>query len=632
MAYEEYYGRSGITDPKVVAMLRRRKMAEDLMKTGSDTSPAATPLVGLSRVLQGLVGGYTAGMADKDASDASAASDAERQAAMAQAQALIDGAGGGGTMPAMVEPTAQPAQQPTAGTNAPPPEWMPYYEEASKETGIPVETLIAKSAVESNFRPDAVSPTGATGVTQTLASTARDPGYGVAPVDPATLKNPRDSIMFGARYLAGRAKALGVTDWNNPTQRRVAFNAYSGADTPQGDKGYADKIEARLAGGAPSAAPQAGAPPQQSGIAYAQRLLGQANKFLMSPDPVIRRQAEPLKLAAEFAMKQAEQEQRRAADVPPTIQMQDPDGKGIGIYERTPNGVGRRIGAAPRQPGESGGPFAGTGMDQQAANILLQVGPAIANGTATPEQQNQYALAYQHVEQGKVSMIPDPTDPSGQRQVMARIPGAVPPQFPRPGGGQPAPAPDQAGGQPQAAPGAPVPIPGTTKPGPPLTEAQGRIATFADRIAATLPIIEANQSAGLSYPQNALRNIPVVGNALISNEMQQLDQAQRNFINAVLRRESGAVISPEEFDNAKKQYFPVPGDKPDVLEQKKKNRQDVLEGFAREGGPTYKIPEQKKEAPALPPQAAANLKEGQQTTFGNGQVWTLQGGNPVRVK
>ena len=620
MAYEEYYGRSGITDPKTIAMLRRRKMAEDLMKTGSDTSPAATPLVGLSRVLQGLVGGYTAGMADKDASDASAASDAERQAAMAQAQALIDGAGGGGggTMPAMVQPQT-PSAAPTGG----------------------ILDRIHAAESGGSMQPGIVGDGGAAGGPMQVHAAAladvnkmwgTNYSHEQLSADPALGKKVGDAYFNMLLPQFGGDERKTAAAYNAGLGRVKAAIAAHG---PEWEKGIPDRTRNEYLPkvfGASSAAPQAGAPPQQSGIAYAQRLLGQANKFLMSPDPVIRRQAEPLKLAAEFAMKQAEQEQRRAADVPPTIQMQDPDGKGIGIYERTPNGVGRRIGAAPRQPGESGGPFAGTGMDQQAANILLQVGPAIANGTATPEQQNQYALAYQHVEQGKVSMIPDPTDPSGQRQVMARIPGAVPPQFPRPGGGQPAPAPDQAGGQPQAAPGAPVPIPGTTKPGPPLTEAQGRIATFADRIAATLPIIEANQSAGLSYPQNALRNIPVVGNALISNEMQQLDQAQRNFINSVLRRESGAVISPEEFDNAKKQYFPVPGDKPDVLEQKKKNRQDVLEGFAREGGPTYKIPEQKKEAPALPPQAAANLKEGQQTTFGNGQVWTLQGGNPVRVK
>jgi len=35
---------------------------------------------------------------------------------------------------------------------------------------------------------------------------------------------------------------------------------------------------------------------------------------------------------------------------------------------------------------------------------------------------------------------------------------------------------------------------------------------------------------------------------------------------------------------------------------------------------------------ALPPQALAQLKEGFHTTFGNGQVWTLQNGKPVRVK
>jgi len=34
----------------------------------------------------------------------------------------------------------------------------------------------------------------------------------------------------------------------------------------------------------------------------------------------------------------------------------------------------------------------------------------------------------------------------------------------------------------------------------------------------------------------------------------------------------------------------------------------------------------------LPPAAVSALKEGQQTTFANGQVWTLQNGKPVRVK
>jgi hypothetical protein len=37
-------------------------------------------------------------------------------------------------------------------------------------------------------------------------------------------------------------------------------------------------------------------------------------------------------------------------------------------------------------------------------------------------------------------------------------------------------------------------------------------------------------------------------------------------------------------------------------------------------------------AGALPPQALVKLQEGMHTTFGNGQVWTLQNGKPVRVQ
>jgi hypothetical protein len=39
-----------------------------------------------------------------------------------------------------------------------------------------------------------------------------------------------------------------------------------------------------------------------------------------------------------------------------------------------------------------------------------------------------------------------------------------------------------------------------------------------------------------------------------------------------------------------------------------------------------------QQAPQLPPAAMASLKEGQHTTFKNGQVWTLRGGQPVQVQ
>ncbi len=68
----------------------------------------------------------------------------------------------------------------------------------------------------------------------------------------------------------------------------------------------------------------------------------------------------------------------------------------------------------------------------------------------------------------------------------------------------------------------------------------------------------------------------IAPNFLKTSDRQQFEQAQRNFINAVLRQESWAVISDEEFDNAKKQYFPSAWDTEDTINQKRKNRETSI--------------------------------------------------------
>lgn len=115
-----------------------------------------------------------------------------------------------------------------------------------------------------------------------------------------------------------------------------------------------------------------------------------------------------------------------------------------------------------------------------------------------------------------------------------------------------------------------------------------------------------------------------VGFNINSPEFQKYDQAKRDFINATLRRESGAVISDAEFDNANKQYFPMPNNPPELLEQKRKNRMEAIRGIGAGGGKGYR-PDQafdgqgniipnaaQRPAPkpvaAVPPQAAAALK------------------------
>lgn len=73
-------------------------------------------------------------------------------------------------------------------------------------------------------------------------------------------------------------------------------------------------------------------------------------------------------------------------------------------------------------------------------------------------------------------------------------------------------------------------------------------------------------------------------NQMKSKEMQVQNQAERNFVNAVLRRESGAAIAPSEFESAELQYFPRAGDKPEVLEQKRQARLAAIAGMKMESG------------------------------------------------
>lgn len=79
-------------------------------------------------------------------------------------------------------------------------------------------------------------------------------------------------------------------------------------------------------------------------------------------------------------------------------------------------------------------------------------------------------------------------------------------------------------------------------------------------------------------------------NSMISPERQKVIQAQRDFVNALLRKESGAAISQGEFENAQKQYFPQPGDSPQVIAQKRLNRQNAIEGMMQGTGKGYVPP------------------------------------------
>lgn len=186
----------------------------------------------------------------------------------------------------------------------------------------------------------------------------------------------------------------------------------------------------------------------------------------------------------------------------------------------------------------------------------------------------------------------------------------------------------------------------------PLTESQAKANLFGKRMLASEDIIDrigTNYSAAGINAKMSAEEAPVIGglagmagNMMLSDNSQQVEQAQRDFINAVLRRESGAMISPAEFKNGRKQYFPQPGDSEAVIAQKAANRKQAIEGMfdelppnrrpTRGGGGSWDGPSAPKTAAQLPPQAASQLKEGHVTTFKNGQRWTLRNGQPEQVQ
>lgn len=121
-----------------------------------------------------------------------------------------------------------------------------------------------------------------------------------------------------------------------------------------------------------------------------------------------------------------------------------------------------------------------------------------------------------------------------------------------------------------------------TASGKPLTEGQSASLGYAKRIAEAKAVIDqiGNQFTGGESYFGQLNPF----NTLKSESRQMFEQAQRNFVNAVLRKESGAAISPTEFDSAKQQYFPQPGDMAGTLKQKKQNRDTVYQNFLQSAG------------------------------------------------
>jgi hypothetical protein len=141
-----------------------------------------------------------------------------------------------------------------------------------------------------------------------------------------------------------------------------------------------------------------------------------------------------------------------------------------------------------------------------------------------------------------------------------------------------------------------------------LTEGQGSSVAYGMRMAQADSILKPLEAAGLKDTgkiragvSGTLGATPFIGDALargsdnifntlpsvlggLNEEQQKTIQARVNFITAVLRKESGASISPTEFATAEKNYFPAPGDSPAVVKQKQDAREMSINAMKIQAG------------------------------------------------
>ena len=99
-----------------------------------------------------------------------------------------------------------------------PAEFKVHIRNASKKYMVDPALIEAIIQVESSFRPDAVSHSGATGLMQLMPGTARD-------LDVLDRYNPRENIHGGVKYISELMKRFN----NNLTLVIAAYNAGPGA-------------------------------------------------------------------------------------------------------------------------------------------------------------------------------------------------------------------------------------------------------------------------------------------------------------------------------------------------------------------------------------------------------------------
>ena len=143
--------------------------------------------------------------------------------------------------------------------------------------------------------------------------------------------------------------------------------------------------------------------------------------------------------------------------------------------------------------------------------------------------------------------------------------------------------------------------------GKPPNEAQGNAIAFGARMNDSNRILENLEKEGVTsggrlkgFVSGTLQSlVPYQGERLAagaesvmrpfsSEKQNNYEQAKENFITAVLRKESGASINPDEFAREDRKYFSQVGDSDSTIKQKQEARRLAISAMRQVAGPFAK--------------------------------------------
>jgi hypothetical protein len=179
-----------------------------------------------------------------------------------------------------------------------------------------------------------------------------------------------------------------------------------------------------------------------------------------------------------------------------------------------------------------------------------------------------------------------------------------------------------------------------------LTEGQGASANFYTRGKAANDNLAPMEQALTSYAGNAAAQLPdAIGNLMKSPEYQMAERNGREFLAVILRKDTGAAVTKEEWEFYAPMYLPQPGNPPEVLKAKREARERALGAIRLSMGQAGAILDQQPQAsPQAAPQAAPQqdmqpvfedpnqIPEGATVEDDNGQRFIKQGGQLVPVQ